>query len=100
MSTWSHSTICCLLLFQDFVPVSSDPSCFVQRLLDAGAIAIVIVIVIVIGKTSTPEGGLGSHTCLQSTGTNVQYNAYDLSKSAAGASSGNAAVTVGWRRAC
>jgi hypothetical protein len=39
-------------LFQDFVPVSSDP--FVQRLIDDSAIAI--------GKTNTPEGGLGSHT--------------------------------------
>ena len=41
-----------LPLFQDFVPVSSEP--FVQRLIDAGAI--------VIGKTNTPEGGRGSRT--------------------------------------
>jgi amidase len=69
-----------LPLFQDFVPLSSDP--FVQRLIDAGAI--------VIGKTNTPEGGLGSHTYSRLGRT---CNPYDLSKSAGG-SSGGAAVAV------
>jgi amidase len=70
-------------LFQDFVPTTSD--CFVQRLLDNGAIAI--------GKTNTPENGLGSHTFNRLGRT---CNPYDLSKSAGG-SSGGAAVAVATR---
>jgi amidase len=70
-------------LFQDFVPTTSD--CFVQRLLDNGAIAI--------GKTNAPESGLGSHTFSRLGRT---CNPYDLSKSAGG-SSGGAAVAVATR---
>jgi amidase len=70
-------------LFQDFVPTTSD--CFVQRLLDDGAI--------VIGKTNAAEEGLGSHTFNRLGRT---CNPYDLSKSAGG-SSGGAAVAVATR---
>jgi amidase len=70
-------------LYQDFVPTASD--CFVQRLLDSGAI--------VIGKTNTPEEGLGSHTYSRLGRT---CNPYNLSKSAGG-SSGGAAVAVATR---
>ena len=65
----------------------SDP--FVQRLQTAGAI--------VIGKTNTPESGLGSHTYNRVHGTTG--NAYDTRKSAGG-SSGGAAVTVATRMLC
>lgn len=68
-------------LFKDFVPGQSDP--FVQRLIDAGAI--------VIGKTNTPESGLGSHTFNKRWGTT--RNPCNLSRSAGG-SSGGAAVAV------
>jgi amidase len=70
-------------LFQVVPSTSSD--CFVQRLLDEGAI--------VIGKTNTPESGLGSHTYSRLGRT---CNPYDLSKSAGG-SSGGAAVAVATR---
>jgi len=59
----------------------SDPH--VQRLQRAGAICI--------GKTNTPESGLGSHTYNRVFGTTG--NAYDPTKSAGG-SSGGAAVAV------
>lgn len=66
---------------EDCVPLQSDP--FVQRLVDQGAI--------VIGKTNTPESGLGSHTYNKQWGPT--RNPYDLSRSSGG-SSGGAAVAV------
>jgi amidase len=69
-------------LVQDESPAKeSDP--FVQRLTDAGAI--------IIGKTNSPESGLGSHTYNQQWGTTV--NPYNTQLSAGG-SSGGAAVAV------
>jgi amidase len=56
---------------------------FVQRMRQAGAI--------VIGKTNTPEFGLGSHTYNEVFG--ITRNAWDASKSAGG-SSGGAAVAI------
>ena len=58
----------------------------VERMRDAGAIFI--------GKTNTPEFGLGSHTYNPVYG--VTRNAYDLTRSAGG-SSGGAAVSLALR---
>ncbi|MBY5834836.1 hypothetical protein HFN47_35790 [Rhizobium leguminosarum] len=63
--------------------VPSEDGLMVRRIRDAGAI--------VIGKTNTPEFGLGSHTYNPIFG--VTRNAYDTSLSAGG-SSGGAAVAV------
>jgi amidase len=66
------------------IPSESDP--FSRRIVDEGAI--------IIGKTNTPELGVGSHTFNKRWGTTV--NPYDLTKSAGG-SSGGAAVAVATR---
>ncbi len=71
-------------LLKDFVPAAD--SLMVGRLRDAGAIFI--------GKTNTPEFGLGSHTYNPVYG--VTRNAYDLTRSAGG-SSGGAAVSLALR---
>jgi amidase len=71
-------------IFKDFVP--SADSLMVMRLRDAGAIFI--------GKTNTPEFGLGSHTYNPVYG--ATHNAYDLARSAGG-SSGGAAVSLALR---
>ena len=69
----------------DAAPATSD-SLVVERIRAAGAIFI--------GKTNTPELGLGSHTYNNVFGTTL--NAYDQSRSAGG-SSGGAAVAVALR---
>ena len=74
-------------LFDGYVPDKSDP--FVQRLQDEGAI--------IIGKTNTPENGLGSHTFNSKWG--VTKNPFDLTKSAGG-SSGGAAVALATNCVC
>jgi amidase len=71
-------------ILKDFVP--SADSIMVERLRKAGAIFI--------GKTNTPEFGLGSHTYNPVYG--VTRNAYDQSRSAGG-SSGGAAVSLAMR---
>ena len=71
-------------ILKDFVPVAD--SIMVERLRKAGAIFI--------GKTNTPEFGLGSHTYNPVYG--VTRNAYDQSRSAGG-SSGGAAVSLAMR---
>jgi amidase len=71
-------------IFKDFVPAAD--SVMVERLRKAGAIFI--------GKTNTPEFGLGSHTYNPVYG--ATRNAYDLSRSAGG-SSGGAAVALALR---
>jgi amidase len=71
-------------IFKDFVP--SADSLMVERLRAAGAIFI--------GKTNTPEFGLGSHTFNPVYG--ATRNAYDQSRSAGG-SSGGAAVSLALR---
>jgi amidase len=71
-------------LLRDFVP--AQDGLMVQRMKAAGCI--------VIGKTNTPEFGLGSHTFNEVFG--VTRNAYDPSKSAGG-SSGGAAVALALR---
>ena len=71
-------------ILKDFVP--SADALMVERLRDAGAIFI--------GKTNTPEFGLGSHTYNPVYG--VTRNAYDP-KYSAGGSSGGAAVTLALR---
>jgi len=71
-------------LFRDFVP--DQDSLQVERLKRAGAI--------VIGKTNTPEFGLGSHSFNEVFG--VTRNPYDRSRSGGG-SSGGAAVAVALR---
>jgi amidase len=63
--------------------IAAADALFVQRMKAAGAI--------VIGKTNTPEFGLGSHTYNQVFG--ITRNAWDPRKSAGG-SSGGAAVAV------
>jgi amidase len=68
-------------LFRDFVP--DTDSLMVGRLRKAGAI--------IIGKTNTPEFGLGSHTYNAVYG--ATRNAYDPARSAGG-SSGGAAVAL------
>ncbi len=71
-------------LMRNFVP--RDDGLMVQRMKAAGCI--------VVGKTNTPEFGLGSHTFNEVFGTT--RNAYDLSRSAGG-SSGGAAVALALR---
>ncbi len=71
-------------LFRDFVP--NQDSLQVRRLRRAGAI--------IIGKSNTPEFGLGSHTFNEVFGPT--RNAYDQSRSAGG-SSGGAAVALATR---
>jgi amidase len=68
-------------LMRDFIPKAD--SLMVQRMKAAGCI--------VIGKTNTPEFGLGSHTFNEVFG--VTRNAWDPSRSAGG-SSGGAAVAL------
>ena len=77
-STWGSP------ILKDFVP--SADSLMVARLRKAGAI--------MIGKTNTPEFGLGSNTYNAVYG--VTRNAYDQSRSAGG-SSGGAAVALALR---
>jgi amidase len=71
-------------LLRDFVPTAD--ALMVQRMKAAGCI--------VIGKTNTPEFGLGSHTFNEVFG--ATGNAYDPSRSAGG-SSGGAAVALATR---
>jgi amidase len=71
-------------LLRDFVPTSD--ALMVQRMKAAGCI--------VIGKTNTPEFGLGSHSFNEVFGTT--RNAYDPTRSAGG-SSGGAAVALATR---
>jgi amidase len=71
-------------LLRDHVPTKDG--LMVQRMKSAGCI--------VIGKTNTPEFGLGSHTFNEVFG--VTRNAYDPTKSAGG-SSGGAAVALATR---
>jgi amidase len=71
-------------ILKDFVP--THDSLVVERMRGAGAIFI--------GKTNTPEFGLGSHTYNPVYG--ATHNAYDQSKSAGG-SSGGAAVSLALR---
>jgi amidase len=71
-------------ILKDFVPTAD--SVMAERLRKAGAIFI--------GKTNTPEFGLGSHTYNPVYGTTL--NAYDQSRSAGG-SSGGAAVSLALR---
>jgi amidase len=71
-------------ILKDFVPAAD--SLMVERLRKAGAIFI--------GKTNTPEFGLGSHTYNPVYG--ITRNAYDPTKSAGG-SSGGAAVSLALR---
>ena len=71
-------------IFRDFVPAAD--SIPVERMRAAGAIFI--------GKTNTPEFGLGSHTVNPVYG--ATRNAFDLTKSAGG-SSGGAAVALALR---
>jgi amidase len=71
-------------ILKDFVP--SADALMVARLRDAGAVFI--------GKTNTPEFGLGSHTYNPVYG--ATRNAYDSARSAGG-SSGGAAVSLALR---
>ena len=71
-------------ILKDFVPTAD--SLVVDRMRKAGAIFI--------GKTNTPEFGLGSHTYNPVYG--ATQNAYDQTKSAGG-SSGGAAVSLALR---
>jgi amidase len=71
-------------ILKDFMPPAD--SVMVERLRKAGAI--------IIGKTNTPEFGLGSHTYNPVYG--VTRNPYDLGRSAGG-SSGGAAVALALR---
>jgi len=71
-------------LLRDFIP--AEDALMVQRMKAAGCI--------VIGKTNTPEFGLGSHTFNEVFG--ATRNAYDPTKSAGG-SSGGAAVALAQR---
>ena len=71
-------------LLRDHVPTTDN--LMVHRMKDAGCI--------VIGKTNTPEFGLGSHTFNEVFG--ITRNAYDPRKSAGG-SSGGAAVALATR---
>lgn len=67
-------------LFADFIP--EDDAIHVERMKKAGAI--------IIGKTNTPEMGLGSHTYNPVFGRT--RNPYDLTRSAGGSSGGAAAA--------
>ena len=71
-------------ILRDFVP--AEDGIMAERLRNAG--------VIFIGKTNTPEFGLGSHTYNPVYGTTL--NAYDQARSAGG-SSGGAAVALALR---
>ena len=71
-------------LTRDFVP--KDDGLMVQRIKAAGSI--------IIGKTNTPEFGMGSHTFNSVFG--VTRNPYDLTKTPGG-SSGGAAVSLATR---
>src|SRR5204862_6950054 len=71
-------------LMKDFVPTAD--ALMVQRMKAAGCI--------VIGKTNTPEFGLGSHTFNEVFG--ATRNAFDPGRSAGG-SSGGAAVALAQR---
>nr|WP_316641978.1 amidase [uncultured Roseateles sp.] len=71
-------------LLRNFIP--AQDGLMVQRMRAAGCI--------IIGKTNTPEFGLGSHTFNEVYG--ITRNAYDPSKSAGG-SSGGAAVALATR---
>jgi len=71
-------------LLRDWVP--NQDNLMVQRMKASGCI--------VIGKTNTPEFGLGSHTFNEVFGTTL--NAFDTTKSAGG-SSGGAAVALATR---
>jgi amidase len=71
-------------ILKDFIPPAD--SLMVERLRKAGAI--------IIGKTNTPEFGIGSHTYNPVYG--VTRNAYDQTRSAGG-SSGGAAVSLALR---
>ena len=71
-------------ILKDFVPAAD--ALMVQRMKAAGCI--------VIGKTNTPEFGLGSHTFNEVFG--ATRNAFDATKSAGG-SSGGAAVALAMR---
>jgi amidase len=71
-------------LLRDFVP--REDGLLAQRMKAAGCL--------VVGKSNTPEFGLGSHTFNEVFG--VTRNAYDVSKSAGG-SSGGAAVALAAR---
>jgi amidase len=73
-------------ILKDFMP--SADSLMVERLREAG--------VIIIGKTNTPEFGIGSHTYNPVYG--LTRNAYDQTRSAGG-SSGGAAVALALRMA-
>jgi amidase len=73
-------------ILKDFIPPAD--SLMVERLRKAGAI--------IIGKTNTPEFGIGSHTYNPVYG--VTRNAYDQTRSAGG-SSGGAAVALALRMA-
>ena len=75
-------------LFEGFVPSVSDE--YVDNLIKIGG-------AICIGKTNTPEIGLGSHTFNTKWGTTA--NPFNLSKSAGG-SSGGAAVAVATKILC
>jgi amidase len=77
-STWGSP------ILKDFIPAAD--SLMVERLRKAGAI--------IIGKTNTPEFGLGSHTYNSVYG--ATRNPYDQSRSAGG-SSGGAAVALALR---
>ncbi len=61
--------------------VAKKNSIIVDRLIDSGAL--------IIGKTNTPEWGLGSHTFNRAFGATA--NPYDVSKTAGGSSGGAAA---------
>ena len=74
-------------LFQNFIPDFNDD--FVENIISHGAI--------IIGKTNSPECGLGSHTYNDRWGTTT--NPFDTSKSAGG-SSGGAAVAVATGMLC
>ena len=71
-------------LLRDFIP--SEDGLLARRMKAAGCL--------VLGKSNTPEFGLGSHTFNEVFG--VTRNAYDVSKSAGG-SSGGAAVALATR---
>ena len=71
-------------IYKDDMPAAD--SVLVERLRNAGAIPI--------GKTNTPEFGMGSHTYNKVYGTT--YNPYDLTRSAGGSSGGaGAALATG-----
>lgn len=78
------------LVDHDVVSDTSDDYC--QHLIDAGAI--------VIGKTNTPEHGLGSHTYNTKWGTTINPYSQAKQQRTAGGSSGGAAVAVATRMLC